>query len=469
MEENNSIRRDFSHFGKVFQEKLAKLILVDQKFSRQIGEVLDYNFFELRSLRAFVKIIYNYQKEFKQSPSMEIMQSLLRTKLDEEDSHTQEEVRNYFARVLSSGEKVGDSDYVKSHALDFCRKQKLKEVMIKCVDLVNSSSFDAIRKLIEEAVSLGAENDFGHDYHDDFEDRYTYKARNPISTGWDIVDNLTRGGLGKGELGIVMASTGGGKSMNLVHLGGAAIKEGKTVVHFTLELLDTVVGLRYDSCLTGYGLNTLFDLKEEIRKDIKKFPGKLFIKQWIYEKKTTETIRVYLEKLQGQGIKPDIILVDYADLLKPVMFQKEKRHQLESIYEELRSIGQEYECPIWTASQTNRTGLNSEIIDMDATSESFNKCFVADFIYGVGRNMEDRENNTGTFYVAKNRNGRTGDRFPMFIDLRTVTLKVLDNTDSNGDQVVKESMKKNYQQAAKIWEEFKLKKQLKNMESGKDV
>ena len=106
---------------------------------------------------------------------------------------------------------------------------------------------------------------------------------------------------------------------------------------------------------------------------------------------------------------------------------------------------------------------------MDATSESFNKCFVADFIYGVGRNMEDRENNTGTFYVAKNRNGRTGDRFPMFIDLRTVTLKVLDNTDSNGDQVVKESMKKNYQQAAKIWEEFKLKKQLKNMESGKDV
>ena len=114
--------------------------------------------------------------------------------------------------------------------------------------------------------------------------------------------------------------------------------------------------------------------------------------------------------MKQRGVSIDMIIVDYADLLKPFNFRKngEKRHDLESIYEELRGLAQVYECPIWTASQTNRSGLNAEVITMESISEAFNKCFVADFIFSVSRTVEDKKLNKGRIFVAKNRNGPDG-------------------------------------------------------------
>jgi len=120
-----------------------------------------------------------------------------------------------------------------------------------------------------------------------------------------------------------------------------------------------------------------------------------------------------------------MIIVDYADLLKPVVIRKEKRAELESIYEELRALSTEFECPIWTASQTNRSGLNAEVITMEQISEAFNKCFVADFIMSVSRTVEDKQNNTGKIFIAKNRNGPDGMIYNIFMDTSCVKIKVL--------------------------------------------
>ena len=120
-----------------------------------------------------------------------------------------------------------------------------------------------------------------------------------------------------------------------------------------------------------------------------------------------------------------MIIVDYADLLRPKTMHKEKRIELESIYEELRGIAQEFECPIWTASQTNRSGVNAEVITMEAISEAFNKCFVADFICTISRTHTDKQNNTGRMFVAKNRNGEDGIIFPLFMDTSNVKIEVM--------------------------------------------
>ena len=120
-----------------------------------------------------------------------------------------------------------------------------------------------------------------------------------------------------------------------------------------------------------------------------------------------------------------MIIVDYADLLKPVVIRKEKRAELESIYEELRALSTEFECPIWTASQTNRSGLNAEVITMEQISEAFNKCFVADFIMSVSRTIDDKQNNTGKIFIAKNRNGPDGMIYNIFMDTSCVKIKVL--------------------------------------------
>ena len=146
--------------------------------------------------------------------------------------------------------------------------------------LLQTSSFEQIQSVINEAMKLGTNTDYGHDFIQDFEDRYQVRARLPSSTGWDEIDSIIRGGLGKRELGVIVAPTGAGKSMALVHLGAEALKQGKTVIHYTLELADTTVGNRYDSCITGIPLKDLHEYKEQILQDIKNIPGTLIIKEY---------------------------------------------------------------------------------------------------------------------------------------------------------------------------------------------
>ena len=129
-----------------------------------------------------------------------------------------------------------------------------------------------------------------------------------------------------------------------------------------------------------------------------------------------------------------MVIVDYGDLLKPLMVRKEKRNELESIYEELRALSTEFSCPIWTASQTNRSGLNAEVITLEQISEAFNKCFVADFIFSVSRTVEDKQKNEGKIFIAKNRNGPDGIVFPIHMDTSCVKINVIQRTSAQSAQ-----------------------------------
>ena len=422
----------FSKYGKDFQESLCQMILQDRPFADQIMEVLDINFLELRYLRVFVKKIFEYRDKYEVHPTYKTMISIIRADIEEENAATQQQLRNYFARIHNT--QVSGSEYVKGIALDFCRKQKLKEAMIKSVPLLEKSSFDEIAKVINDAIKLGDVTDFGYDYLKDFEKRFEIKARNPITTGWQEIDQICQGGLGVGELGVIIAPTGAGKSMVLVHLGTQALKLGKTVVHYSLELADVVVGKRYDSCLTKIPLSQLHSFKEEIYEKVQDIEGTLIVKEYPTKSASTRTLRNHLEKLRMRDVHPDMVLVDYGDLLRPISSKSEKRHELESIYEEMRGLAKEFNCCIWTASQTNRSGLNAEVITMESIGEAFNKCFVSDFIFSLSRTVEDKQNNTGRFFVAKNRNGPDGIVFPVSMTTSNVQIEVLDP--SNEDQTV---------------------------------
>ena len=413
----------FSKYGKDFQETLCQMILQDRPFADQISEVLDINFLELRYLRVFVQKIFEYREKYEVHPTYKTMISIVRADLEDENVATQQQLRNYFARIHDS--QVNGSEYTKNIALDFCRKQKLKEAMIKSVPLLEKSSFDEIAKIINDAIKMGDPSDFGYDYLKDFEKRFEIKSRNPITTGWQDIDDLCRGGLGKGELGVVIAPTGAGKSMVLVHLGSQAIKLGKTVVHYTLELSDTVIASRYDSCITKIPLSQLHSFKEEIYEQVQDMDGVLIVKEYPTKSASSRSLRTHLEKLRMREIIPDMVIIDYGDLLRPISGKSEKRHELESIYEEMRGLAQEFDCAVWTASQTNRSGLNAEVITMESISEAFNKCFVSDFIFSLSRTVEDKQSNTGRIFVAKNRNGPDGLVYPISMNTANVHIEVL--------------------------------------------
>jgi len=170
----------------------------------------------------------------------------------------------------------------------------------------------------------------------------------------------------------------------------------------------------------------LMDRKEEIREYLRDIDGTLIVKEYPTKTATTNTIRAHLQKLKQQDIIPDMIIVDYADLLKTLSARSEKREELESIYEELRAIMMENQVVGWTASQTNRTGLQAEIITMQSISEAFNKCFVADLIFSVSRTADDKQTNGGRVYIAKNRNGPDGLVYNIFMDTANIDIKILD-------------------------------------------
>ena len=289
----------------------------------------------------------------------------------------------------------------------------------------------------------------------DFEKRFEFKSRDPISTGWPEVDAITHQGLGKGELGVVIAPTGAGKSMALVHLGAQAVKAGKNVVYYTLELAETVIGSRFDSCITKVPLNDLRMFKEEIYEKVQMIEGKLIVKEYPTKSASTNTLKAHLEKLKNRDFKPDMILVDYGDLLRPSSNLREKRHELETIYEQLRGLAQEFECCIWTASQTNRSGLNAEVITMESISEAFNKCFVADFIFSISRTPEDKKLDTGRIFIAKNRNGADGIVFPIKMSTRNVSIEVLASTGESIGEIQQDAKKRQEKKLVELYRKNK--------------
>ena len=451
-------KASFEKYGTKFQENLVQLILDDRAFCDQISEVLDTNFLELKYLRLFVDKVFEYRKKYGTHPSRDTLTTILRTELDKENELLQKQTREYFARISANEFSVDGEQHIKDISLDFCKKQKLKEAMIKSVGLIQNSSYDEISKIINDALKLGTDNNHGYDFILDFEKRFHLMARNPVTTGWELIDNITKGGLGRGELGVVIAPTGAGKSMALVHLGAQALLQGLNVVHYTLELQDKVVALRYDSCLTGIPISNVKDQKEIVWNGIKDIKGKLIVKEYPTKSATTNTIKHHLEKLKRKDFKIDLVIVDYGDLIRPINAQKEKRIELESIYEELRALAQTYNCVLWTASQTNRSGLNAEVITMESISEAFNKCFVADLIFTVSRTIKDKNTNEGRIFVAKNRNGPDGLVYPIFMDTSNVKIKVLSQSTETATEIIDKATKRQEANLKKKYSDYKKEK-----------
>ena len=177
---------NFGKYGKTFQEGLVQLIFEDRPFADQITEVLDVNFLELEYLRVFLSKTIGYRERFDRHPSSSTMDTILHTEMSDENELVVQQVLEYFEKI--NDYEVTDGEYIKETALDFCRKQTLKEAMMKSVSLLQTCSFDEISTEINNALKLGSDSNFGYDYLADFERRFVPKHRLPVTTGWSELD-----------------------------------------------------------------------------------------------------------------------------------------------------------------------------------------------------------------------------------------------------------------------------------------
>jgi replicative DNA helicase len=399
-------------YGQSYQSKVVASLISDAKFLEQVTEITKPAFFESQANQWIIGEVQNYFDEYRTSPTMEVFKKKVGEVEDKVLKQTVvEQLKAVYLQVGSE-----DLPYVKKEYLTFAKNQKVKDALLKSVDLLKAGNYDKIIDTMMAASKVGVENDLGMDYIDNFELIMEDVKRDSVSTGWEVVDELMDGGLGPGELGVVMAPSGIGKSWFLSKIACSAVQKGLNVLHYTLELSESYVGQRYTTILTGIQTSEHKERKEEIVRKIKNTPGRVRIKYYPPQFASAKTLSAHIEKLKASGFSPNLIIIDYADLLKSGSNRDGLYAELGGIYEELRGLSGEMGIPIWTATQTNRAAIDHEVIGADSVGDSYKKVQTADFIMSVSRKTKDKLSNTGRIHIVKNRFGPDGMTFPAKID-----------------------------------------------------
>ena len=454
----------FSNFGKQFQEKIFQGLLGDSAWASQMVEVMNPSFFDVEYLKFLSDRYFKYYNKYKSFPTLGLLVTIVKEDLSEgSDTILRDQVVEFLVRVKSNP-YPGDIAYVKEKTLDFCKKQAFKEALEKAVDLIQGENFEQVVDLMKKAVSVGMPNTAGHDFFDDIEARFVKVNRHAIPTGFKRLDekDIFQGGLGRGEIAVVVANTGVGKSHWLVAIGANAMRQGKNVLHYTFELTEHAVGIRYDSNLCGLPSNQVHDHKDVVVDTYKnKKMGRLIIKEYPTGSASVMTVRNHIEKLQLKGFKPDVVIIDYADIMKSSRAYDSLRHELKLVYEELRNLAMELEIPIWTASQANRESAQANVVGLENMSEAYGKAMVADVVVSLSRKASEKASGFGRLFIAKNRAGKDGIVFPVSIDTSMSRFEILDETALTLDEVAAQKKSEMHDLLAK-----KLKEVVEDNEEG---
>tara|TARA_R100001510_G_scaffold48542_1_gene46391 strand:- start:366 stop:1712 length:1347 start_codon:yes stop_codon:yes gene_type:complete len=414
-------------YGPTFQTKILSSLLTDKVFISTIIDIIEVDYFQSDANKWIVKTIEKYFMEYKTPPSLDALKvELKKLKNDVLQVAVVEALKSAWTHRESD-----DLDYVKDEILDFCKNQKLKKAILESVDLLENKDYDGIKMVVDTAMRAGTTRDLGHDYISGFEERLETSARKTTPTPWPVINDIMDGGLGGGELGVMVAPAGIGKTWFLQTVGADAIKKGMKVVHYTLELNQAYVGLRYDTIISGINTQQLKYYKEDVQSKLFDIQGNLMIKYYPTRTASVQTISSHLKQLELIEFKPDVIVVDYADILKPISNYREKRLNLGETYEHLRGMAGEFDVPVWTASQANRSSLEEEVIGADKVSEDYSKVMTADFVMSISRKVEDKVANLARVHIIKNRFGVDGVTYPT--DMNTDIGKIMVN-DSNTKQ-----------------------------------
>lgn len=432
---------NLSTLGPVYQSKVILSLVTDKEFLETSDDILFPEYFESEANQWIVSKIKEYYQVYKTTPTAEVFKHEL-------EKETNDLFKDEIIKKLKEAGEYSDSEdlkFIKEKFLEFCVNQHYKLSIYKSIDLLKNKEYDKIKKLFDDASKVGQNKNIGLKLlHANVDDVFTKMKRTCIPTPWDLFNDISEGGSAAGELFIAVGGPGGGKTWVLCDVGAHAIKQGLTVVHYTLELSEVMVARRYYSAITGIASHDLPYNIDEIKHKIKSLNAKnanLIIAGYPTKGASVNTLRAHIDKLIKFGNKPDLIIVDYGDLLKAPQYYKEKRLELGNIFEELRGLSGEFKVPVWTASQANRSGAETDIISGEQISEDYSKIMIGDFIFSISRKVEDQVYKTARVFIIKNRFGVDKITFPAKFDVSNGNLNIYEEKSIQGQQL-KEGMNK---------------------------
>ena len=399
-------------------------------------DILSDEYFDNSSHKWLIQQTLKYYQEYHTTPSLEYFQVEIK-KIENEILKVAlvEQLRECY-KTFESAE---DIEYVEGEFATFCKNQQLKNALFTSVEMLNAGDYDSIRFLIDNALKAGQDKNIGHEYVKDIESRYREEHRSIIPTPFERFNELLQNGLGNGDLGIVFGSPGGGKSWCLIAMGAHAVEMGFNVVHYTLELGEGYVGKRYDAYFSGVSVAEVHNHREKVQNAIDALPGKLIIKEYAPRKASISTLESHIQKCSDSEMKPDLVIIDYVDLLSSFRKNRERKDEIDDIYISTKSLARQLNIPVWTASQVNRAGAKDDIIEGDKAAGSYDKLMIADVAISLSRKRQDKVSGLGRFHIMKNRYGMDGLTFNTKIDTTTGHFEILGENFEEDEPQTKQS------------------------------
>jgi len=415
---------ELDKYGPQFQVKVLSSLLNHKEFLTNVHDILDESHFTNQAHKWIVTNILSYYAKYHTTPTPEVLKSEYeKVTNDVLKVSIKEQLREAYKQVDT------DSEYIEGEFSAFCKNQQLKKALLNSVDLLQAQDYDSIRAIIDSALKAGADKNLGHEYVKDIEARYRNEQRITVPTPWDEFNELLQGGLGNGDFGLMFGGPGAGKSWSLVALAGHAVKMGFNVVYYTLELGEDYVGRRFDAYFTQIPANEITFHKDKVEAVMTKIPGNLIIKGFSPGKASISSVESHIQKCTDLGTKPDLIVIDYVDLLRSKRVSRERKEEIDDIYTSTKGLARELNIPVWSASQVNRQGAQDEVIEGHKAAGSYDKMMITDFAASISRRAKDKQIGIGRFHIMKNRYGMDGLTYGANINIAIGSFQLVDENE----------------------------------------
>ena len=403
--------RNFGYLGFSFQQSLIKAIIEDKKYGETIIDVLESKFFDNSSFKFIMENTKELYKAYNKIPDYNTLAQKIMAEGGNKDSSkvhvdTLEAIKNNESQI----------EYVKDTALNFCKQQNLKRELKSVQSIIESGEFEAynkIEEIIQKALQVGISNDETTDVFHDIDGALEQDFRQPIPTGIVGIDNLLKGGLGLGELGVVLAPTGTGKTTLLTKFANTAYNLGLNVVQIFFEDNPGNIKRKHYTIWSEIAPDQQPEFKDAVKEKVEqaqsRSTGSLKLLKLASDNVTVSEIKNKIRKMSSDGIKVDLLVLDYVDCISSDKSTNGEEWKGEgSVMRSLESMTGEFDMAIWTATQGNRESISSEVVTGDQMGGSIKKAQIAHVILSIGKTLEQKEHNLATLTLLKSRIGKDG-------------------------------------------------------------
>jgi len=406
-----SSEKNFGYLGNTFQIQLINQLILNKDFARAIVDVLDSKYFDNQYFKIITQMIKEYYIKYESVPTFETLDQLTRSEISSDSARK---------IVLDTLIQIRDvsfegHQFVIEKALKFCKQQELQKVMTKAQKIIDKGdfeSYDQLEEMVNKALQVGEIEEGEHDVFTNLDQVLDEDYRHPIPMGIHGIDNLLKGGLAKGELGVILAPTGVGKTTVLTKICNHAFNLGYNVLQIFFEDNPKIIQRKHFTLWTGIAPDELSfhkDVVMEKVRDIKEnTTNKLILKKYASDTLTMNQIKNQIRKMIAEGTKIDMISLDYIDCVVPDKNLGDEWKSEGSVMRGFEAMCHELDVAGWTATQGNRSSISSDVVTTDQMGGSIKKAQVGHVIITVAKSLQQKEMKLATIAITKSRIGRDG-------------------------------------------------------------